>query len=54
MPDFSQKMIVISIDGVRNIRVADEFLQTETWQVILSVITDEVERYFKPQLIIGT
>ena len=54
LSDFSQKMKIISIDGARNIRVSDEFLQTETWGVILSGIIDEIEKYFKLELVIGT
>ena len=54
LPDFSQKMKIISIDGARNIRVTDEFLQTESWEVILSGITEEVEKYFNPELVIGS
>ena len=54
LSDFSQKMKIISIDGARNICVTDEFLQTESWEVILSGIIDEIEKYFKLELVIGT
>ena len=54
MPRISLNLTVIAIDGVRAIMVSDEFLQTETWGVILPVILDEVEKYFKLELIIGS